>query len=398
MFCPDVIDELRLLQDRVPPFGFRRVRAIVERELGARLETHFRKFDRVPVAAGGIAQVHHAILLDGTEVAVKVIRPRIRTRVGRDAVLLLWLAHVLHALSPRARAGKLIGHTRSLIAGIIAQTELRHEGRNYDRFRREFADSQTVAFPHVHMALSTRNVLVMEFIHGVTLDQIRAEQVPHVTRVLREAFFAMCFDHGLVHADLHPGNILVRADGVVALLDAGLVKHLPTRVVDQVVELARCLVLGDEHDLVRHLQTYHQYLVATDWDAVSADAHAFVADLRSRSMAEMEVSSVVNKLFTLARKHHIQPMPELSLVLLGMVTIEGIAKRLDPAANTMTEIAKFLGPRIARGRRLARGSRDWRPVDTTPAIAPTVEPGDAQTEPDPDVLAIPRTPTRTLPR
>lgn len=360
LFSRGVIEELRLLQDRVPPFSPRRVRAILERQLGAPLETVFRSFTRTPVAAGSIAQVHRAVLRDGTAVAVKVLRPGVRARVRRDALLLLWLAHVARVVSARARKADALGHVRNLIAGIVAQTDLRHERRNYERFRREFADSAAVAFPRVYPRFSTRDVLVMEFVDGASVDRVRPDQRVQVTRALRDAFFAMCFDHGLVHADLHPGNILVRDDGIVVLLDVGLVKHLPARTIDQVVDFARCLVVGDARDLVEHLREHHRYLTGVDWDAVAVDATSFVSALRGRSFAEIEVSTVVSKLFALARKHRVRPMPELALVLLGMVTIEGIAKQLEPTANTMVEVARYLASRIGRRRRFPRGSREWR--------------------------------------
>lgn len=346
LFSPGVIAELSSLQDHVPPFPYRRVRTILARALGAPIEARFREFDPVPVAAGSIAQVHRAVLRDGDEVAVKVLRPGIRKRVRRDARLLLWLAHVVHAVSPRARAADVIGHVRSLITGIIAQTELRYEARNYRRFRRDFAGSRTVAFPLVHAQHSTRDVLVMEFVHGVTLDRLRPELVPQVSRALREAFFAMCFDHGHVHADLHSGNVIVRDDGVVVLVDVGLVKHLSAGVIDQLIDFARCTAIGDARDLVAHLRKHYRCLATIDWDAVAADAAALIAELRRCSLAEIEVSAVVGHLFALARKHRIRPKPELTLVLLGMVTIEGLAKRLDPTVNMMAEVAAYLGPRI----------------------------------------------------
>lgn len=359
LFSAGVIAELRTLQDHVPPFSYRRVRAIIARELGTPIETAFREFDRAPIAAGGIAQVHRAVLLDGDEVAVKVLRPGVRDRVRRDARLLLGLAHVAHALSSRARAADVIGHTRNLIAGIVVQSELRYEARNYKRFRREFAASRVIAFPRVHARYSTRDVLVMEFVRGVTLDRIRPEQAPLVIRALREAFFAMCFDHGFVHADLHPGNVIVRDDDVVVLVDVGLVKYLSADVIEQVIDFARCMAVGDARDLVGHLRKHHRCPPTTDWDLVAADATALIADVRRRSMAEIEVSAVVRHLFALGRKHRIRPIPELSLVLLGLVTLEGLAKQLDPAANMMTEVARFLGPRVTLERRLARGSRRW---------------------------------------
>lgn len=344
VFSPGVIAELRSLQDHVPPFGFRHVRTTIERALGRPLAELFSEIDPVPLAAGGIAQVHRAVLASGDEVAVKVLRPGIRARVRRDGRLLLWLAHVVHVLSARARAADAIGHARTLVAAIVAQAELAHEARNYARFREVFADSHEIAFPRVYEEYSTHDVLVMELVRGVPINQIRPGQVAGVTPALRDAFLAMVFEHGLVHADLHPGNIFVREDGVVVLLDVGLVKYLSDAVIEQIVDLARWLVIGGP--------------APAGWEDARADFEAFMARLRARSIREIEVAAVVGELFALARKHHIRPITELSLVLLGMVTIEGIAKRLDPDANTIVEVARYLGPRINQGRRLARGTLD----------------------------------------
>lgn len=376
---PAVIAELRELQDHVRPFAFARVCAIIERELRAPLARVFRTIDPVPLAAGSIAQVHRGVLRSGEEVAIKVLRPGVRARVRRDARLLLWLAHLAHAASARARAADVIGHARSLVAGIIVQTDLRREAENYDLFRASFDHTTGLAFPRVHHALATHAVLTMEMIHGVHLERVRPEHVPQVTQVLRDAFFAMCFQHGLVHADLHPGNILVRDDGTVVVLDVGLVKHLDADAIARLVDLSRCLVVGTPADLVAHLRAYHHGSRTTRWDAVATDVAAFITSLRRCTMAELEVSAVVATLFTLARKHRIRPLPEMSLVLLGMVTIEGIAKRLDPDANTLAEIARYFAPRLARAAAdvrppLARGSHPDIPVVPLPAPRAPIAP------------------------
>lgn len=395
VFTPEVIEELRGLQDHVHPFSYRRVRKVLERELQQPLEWVFSEFDREPLAAGSMAQVHRAVL-DGHDVAVKVLRPGVRACVRRDAAILLALARIAHWLVPRARAADVRGHARSLVAGILAQTDLRREAANYDRFREHFADATGVAFPYVHHRYSTCDVLTMELVRGTSLEKAAPEHLPQVTRELRSGFFTMCFEHGLVHADLHPGNMLVRDDGVVVLLDVGLVKELSPRMVETVVDFARCLAMGAASDLVRHLQTHHEHTNATDWQAVEVDAAIFVTGIRGRAITELETSAIVSQLFALARKHRIRPMPELSLVLLGMVTIEGIAKRLDPAANTLNEIAAFLGRTVGR-RRLARGSNEHlsqpvaepsMPVAAQPVPAgappPAVPADGAATEPLPD--------------
>jgi ubiquinone biosynthesis protein len=361
LFAPEVIAELRTLQDHVHTFAFRRARSLIERDLRAPVNELFTELDREPVAAGSIAQVHRGVLHDGREVAVKVLRPGVRARIRRDAAILLALARLAEWLSPRARAADVRGHTRAVVTGILAQTNLLHEAANYERFREQFADSEGLAFPSVHHELSTRDVLVMEFVRGASLDRAAPEHLPQVTRVMRSSFFAMCFEHGLVHADLHPGNVLVRPDGVLVMLDVGLVKHIAPHIVETLADFARCVVFGVASDLVKHLQRHHECSPSTNWTAVEADVTVFVAEIRGRSIAELETSVLVGHLFALARKHRIRPMAELSLVLLGMVTIEGIAKRLDPLANTLQEVAMFLRPSGAR-RRFARGSRQALPA------------------------------------
>jgi ubiquinone biosynthesis protein len=357
LFSPEVIAELRWLQDRVPAFAFHHVRRIIEAELGAPLERRFSEVSEVPVAAGSIAQVHHAVLR-GQEVAVKVLRPGVLARVRRDARIMLWLAHVAHVVSERARTADVVGHVRNLVAGILAQTDLRRELQNYERFRRNFADTDGLRFPRVYRSHSTRSLLTMEYIHGTRLDEALADHLPQAARVIRSSFFAMCFDHGFVHADLHPGNILVRADGVVVMLDVGLVKRMPRNLLRQVVDFTRCIAAGAGPDLVRHLKTYHRYLANTDWAAVEADAEVFVSRLRHRSIREVELGGVIGDMFALARKHQIRAMPELTLVLVGMMTNEGMAKRLDPSTDALAELARYLGPRVpAPPQRLARGSR-----------------------------------------
>jgi len=376
LFSAGVIDELRWLQDRVAPFPFRQVRRIIERELGAPLEQRFRELCPISIAAGSVAQVHRGVLTTGEEVAVKVLRPGVVEQARRDGRIMLWLAHVAHVVSRRARTANVVGHVRNLVAGILAQTDLRHERNNYERFRRNFGDTPGLHFPTVFRSHSTRSVLTMEMIHGKRIEDALVDHLPNAARVIRSSFFTMCFDHGFVHADLHPGNVLLRDDGVVVLIDVGLVKRLPPGLLEQVVDFTRCIAAGDATDLIGHLRRYHRYLAATNWDVVAVDAEAFVSRLRARPIVEIELSVVIGELFALARKHSIRPLPEMIILLLGMVTNEGMAKRLDPKADTLAELALFLGthlPRVtapvAPRRRLARGSRSWGHVPRTPRIS-----------------------------
>ena len=407
LFSPGIIAELRSLQDRVPPFPFTQVRQIVERELGAPLDRRFRAFCPTSIAAGSVAQVHRAVLRNGDVVAVKVLRPDVVCRARRDGRILLWLAHTAHVLSARARVANVVAHTRDLVAGILQQTDLSRERVNYERFRRNFAGTPGLAFPRVYRRYSTRSMLTMEYIEGTHVDATQADHLPGAARVIRSMFFAMCFDHGFVHADLHPGNVLIRPAGDVVILDVGLVKRIPKSLMLQVGDFTRCLAGGDARDLVGHLRRFHRYLDDTDWVALEADARTFIASVRAKPILQLELGAIVGELFALARKHHIHPMPDMALILLGMVTSEGMAKRLDPDLDTFAALGTYLGPRNAPRTRLARGSRTWLPDPNaqgvaTPALTPALPtpalPAPAQPTPPPTgVLCRPPTPRRRRP-
>jgi ubiquinone biosynthesis protein len=338
---PAMIDELRRLQDQLPGFSFRAVRRIVERELGAPIAARFRRFDRAPVAAASVAQVHRAELLDGTIVAVKVLRPGVRRRIERDAQLLLGLGRVA-ALHPRARQSDPVAHLRELIQGVLDQTDLALEAANGERFRDNFRDIAGVVFPAVYRSHSGHRVLTMAFIDGVRIDRAPEAARAEIAGLVRDAFFKMCFEDGFVHADLHPGNLLVTPDGDLAILDAGLVKQFSAGFLDEFVSFARCLVLGAPRDFVEHFRRYHPYLAGADWDALELDVAALMARFERQAAAELEASEFSGAVFALFRKHRIRPVPEITLVLVGSLTSEGIAKTLDPARNTFEDISSFL--------------------------------------------------------
>jgi ubiquinone biosynthesis protein len=348
---PDLLDietiaELRKLQDRLPAFPFEHVRAIVQEDLGASIEERFAEFDPVPIAAASVAQVHRARTRDGREVAVKVLRPDVRERVLRDGVLLDLFGRLIET-SPTLRLSDPRGHMAEFMTGILDQTDLRLEAQNYERFRGLFANIEGVRFPEVHPALSATRVMTMEFLRGSKLDALPPGDHSAVARTLQRVFLKMCFQDGFVHADMHPGNLLLLESGDLAIFDVGLVKHLRTDVLAQTVDFTRCLVMGDAKDFVAHMRRFHTYRGEIDWARFEVEIGGFLARFRGQNAAELELGELIGEILALGRRYNVRPVADTALVLVAMVTSEGIGKQLNPHANLFQDTAEFLGPMLA---------------------------------------------------
>lgn len=347
LLAPETVEELKVLQDRLPAFGFRRARRIVEEDLGKPIEEAFAEFDREPVAAASVAQVHRARLADGTEVAVKVLRPSIRRQVERDAAILLVGARVV-ALHPRLRLNDPVGHLRHFVDAIVLQTDLTVEAANYERFAANFAAVPEVVFPAVHRALSTTRVLTMEFMHGTRFDQRDHSHDRQLARTIRHMMFKMCFSDGFIHADMHPGNFLVREDHRLVVFDAGMAKLLRDDVLEQFVDFSRCLTIGSADDFVGHIKRYHNYIGDVDWASLQRDIAALLGRFRGKDAASLEYTQLFADIFALARNHKARPIPDLTLVMVALLTVQGIGKVLDPANDVFKEVGVYLMPLVAR--------------------------------------------------
>jgi ubiquinone biosynthesis protein len=339
----ELIEELRALQDRLPPFPMELARRIVEEDLGAPIDQCFASFEE-PIAAASVAQVHRAHLKDGTEVAVKILRPDVRARVERDAAILLFGARLLE-IFPSARASQPRDHLAHFVRGIVDQTDLRLEAKNYERFRKNFLGVEGVRFPRVYREQSGPRVLTMEFLRGVKIDELGPGNHSLVVDRLRNALLKMLFEDGFVHADLHPGNFVVTDQREIAIFDVGLVKGLGEDALVQYIDFNRCLAMGTSEDYVRHLRTYYlRERDDVDWNAVARDVDEFALAFRGKKAAELEAKDIINRALALGRKHGMRPVTEMTLIMVAVVTCEGVGKQLDPTSDSLAKIGEYLMP------------------------------------------------------
>jgi ubiquinone biosynthesis protein len=229
---PDIVVELRALQDDVRPFPFEQAERVIEEELGNTLERLFLEFEPAPVAAASIGQVHRATLPNGRKVAVKVQRPGAPRQIEADLGLLYQAARLAHE---RIRAFDFVD-TRQLVdefaRSIRKELDYRLEGRNAQSFHRHFAGHPHVHVPKVYWQYTRPRVLTLEWIDGIQLADVelvgmtlddRRELAYRIT----EAWMTMIFRHGFFHGDPHPANILLPPEaGVIGLIDFGAVGTL----------------------------------------------------------------------------------------------------------------------------------------------------------------------------
>jgi ubiquinone biosynthesis protein len=342
LFPPHVIHALERLQDDVGPFSYHHVRRVLVEDLRQAPEALFAEIGPTPIASASVAQVHKARLPDGRLVAVKVRRPKIETIVKFDLGVMRLFAQAM-SLLPSIRLLAPVESVEEFGRGIQMQLDFTIEARNNGRFRQNFAGDRDVIFPVLVEELCTERVLVMDFVEGTKILNFR--NTPSNPKRLAEIGFRvllkMVFEDGFVHADLHPGNILVTPDDRVAILDLGLVGELDDVHRGAFARYFAAWAQGDGKTMARIMIDHSPSKTIRDFDGFEAAVVEFVKRYYGKRLGEVEVSKVFFDMMGILRKFRVRVNPTFTLVNIAIAVTEGIGKQLDPEVDLMTAALPF---------------------------------------------------------
>ncbi|SHM32003.1 ubiquinone biosynthesis regulatory protein kinase UbiB [Vreelandella subglaciescola] len=346
----DIADELKRLQDQVPPFPGDAAAARVEKELEMTLAEAFASFEREPLASASIAQVHAARLHSGEDVVVKIIRPGI-SRVMRQDMGLMYQVAKLLAKVPDARRLRPVEVIRDYEATLFDELDLYKEAANTSQLKRNFKDSPLMYVPAIYWAFTRRRVMVQERIHGVPVAHIDT-LVAHGTnlKILAERgveiFFTQVFRDNFFHADMHPGNIFVNCnDGEspqYVAIDCGIVGSLTREDQDY---LARNLLAFFRQDYYE-VAALH---IESGWVGENTRANEFAAAIRTvcepileKPLKDISFGQVLLGLFQTARRFNMEVQPQLVLLQKTLLNIEGLGRQLYPDLDLWSTAKPFL--------------------------------------------------------
>ncbi|MEJ7597404.1 MAG: AarF/UbiB family protein [Kofleriaceae bacterium] len=339
LFPPHVIRALTRLQDDVGAFAWKHVERTILEELGKRPDELFTVFDRSPVASASVAQVHRATLASGEEVAVKVRRPRLDDIVWFDLSMMRVFARAL-SIIPALRLLAPVESVNQFGAAIRAQIDLRIEADNNRRFSANFAGDPDVGFPVLHDALCSRRVLTMAFVRGAKVLEAPAKLGTDSTRLAKIGFrtlLKMVFADGFVHADLHPGNLLVDDHGRVIILDLGLTAELDDAARRAFAQFFASWAGGDGTVMARLMSDLSPSSRVADYDRYEAEVVAFVGRYHGKALGEVQVSTVAFDMFGILRRHRVRVNPTYTMCNVAIAVTEGIGKQLDATLDLTRE-------------------------------------------------------------
>lgn len=355
---PDLIgvkitNYLQSLQDKLPPFSSNIARQVIEESLGQSVDELFSVFEDIPIAAASISQVHRARLKSGEFVAVKILRPKIHHTYNKDIKLLYILARLVARIFTKLKRLRLVAVIDVFNAAMKFELDLRLEAAAASELFDNFQNDVNIYIPKVYWQLTHEYIIATEWVDGVSIyarDKL-IEQGLDLAKIAQKfaiMFFNQVYRDGFFHADLHPGNILVRSDGSIVLLDFGIMGRLSDK--DRMA-IAESLFgfLSKNYKLVALVHLRAGYIHQnTDLDLFAQACRAVSEPIIGYAIKNISIGKLLAQLFKITEDFGMEVQPQLLLLQKTIVVVEGVGQQLDPEINMWQLIEPWIKKWVAK--------------------------------------------------
>lgn len=343
----DLIAELTKLQDKVPPFGFEHVEQIITSEFGKPHTAIFDTIDETPFASASIGQVHKACLSGNIQIAVKIQRPGIRKTIEADLEIIHHLASITEKNIEEVALFRPVRIVEEFAKTLEKELDYTIEAASMEQMAKQFIHDKTIHIPRVYRQESSERVLAMEFIQGIKADDIAAIDRANldrkkITRYGADFIMKQVFEHGFFHADPHPGNIFILEDNRICPVDFGMTGFVDKTTREIFVDLIHALASGNTKLMARLLCELAEYENLPDMTSLEKTISLFSSVHLSRALKDIKTGRMVNDFLELCASHSLRIPPDLFLMMKAFVSIEGIARKLDPEFDMISHAIPYV--------------------------------------------------------
>jgi ubiquinone biosynthesis protein len=348
----------------VPSFPFEQVGQIILSEFGRPIDDVFYAFEKIPFASASIGQVHRAELAPNEPVAVKIQRPGIQKTIEVDLEIIHYLAQVMEKNLEDMELFRPVNIVEEFAQSLEKELDYKVEAANMEQMADQFAKEPAIHIPDVYWSHSTQRVLCMEFIRGIKADDVEAIDRAgldrkKITRIGADFVMRQVFEFGFFHADPHPGNIFILEDQRICMIDFGMTGFVDSATRDIFIDMLQGLASKNTRNTARLLCRLTESDLSVNMAALEKDIAQFCAVYLSRKLEDISPSRMIHHLLELCTRHGLRIPPDLFLMMKAFISIEGVARRLDPQFDMLGHAQPYIRSATLRKYSLPRISREF---------------------------------------
>ena len=337
---------LKKLQDDVKPFSGLIAKDIVEKETKSLINDVFISFDQIPIASASVAQVHTGILKNGDKVAVKILKPQIEKLLFNDFKFFYCVSKCIELFFPKIKRLKLSKTVKVFFNISLIELDLTMEASAADELAENFKNHLNYRIPKIYWDLTTKRILVLEYIEGIKINDISAlkkqkHNIEKIIEVSTEVFFLQVFRDGFFHGDMHPGNIFIDKNGTLVPIDFGIMGRLKNKDRHFLALLLTYLLDKDYKKVVEIHAEANMLGDDISYEQLAQAIRAISTPILNKPIGEVSLARLLGQILGLSKTYNIEIQSQFSLLQKTMLMAEGTARQLSPEIN-MWELSRPL--------------------------------------------------------